>query len=150
MKKSFTLVEILIVVTILGILAAVIMPSIKDYVQQAKESAAKDNLRILRNAIGLYAAQHGGIAPGYPDNDPSKNPSRSYLVIHLIGGKYLNQIPENPFNGFEISHLKIIGNNDPFPDTPTGTASWVYKPATKEIRLDWTGTDSAGVSYYDY
>jgi general secretion pathway protein G len=149
-KKSFTLVEILIVVAILGILAAVTVPSVKNYVQQAKDSAAKDNLRIWRNVIGLYAVRHGGIAPGYSNNDPSQTPNRTWLPIQLMGEKYFNQFPENPFNGYGYSRIKMVGNNDPFPDTPTGNFAWVYKPATKEIRLDWPGTDKDGVSYYDY
>jgi prepilin-type N-terminal cleavage/methylation domain-containing protein len=150
MKKSFTLVELLIVVAILGILAAIILPTLQGHITEAKGSAAKDNLRILRNVIEIYAFRHGGVPPGYPNDDPSQNPNRSWLILQLIGGKYLNQIPENPFNGFGLSHIKIIGNNDPFPDTPTGYATWIYKPATKEIRLDWTGTDKDGVRYYDY
>src|SRR4030042_966448 len=86
MKKSFTLVEILIVVTILGILAAVIMPSVKDYVQQAKESAAKDNLRILRNAIGLYAARNKRSSAGLARNRQRGRPLLRLLVrtgIHV-------------------------------------------------------------------
>jgi len=150
MKKSFTLVEILIVVAILGILAAVTLPTVKDYVEQAREAAAKDNLRILRNVIGVYAAQHGGVAPGYPNNDPSKNPNKTYLLVQLTTGNYLKQLPENPFNGYQFLRIKMVGNSDPFPDTPTGQFAWVYKPATKEIRLDWTGTDTDGISYYDY
>lgn len=150
MKKSFTLVEILIVVAILGILAAVTMPAVKDYAQQAKESAAKDNLRILRNAIGLYAAQHGGIAPGYPNDDPSQTPNRVTLANQLLSGKYFNQLPGNPFNGKAFLQTKMVGNNDPFPDPPTGNFAWIYKPATKEIRLDWPGTDKNGVRCYDY
>ena len=51
MKRAFTLVEILIVVALLGILAAIALPTFQDHIQQARESAAKDNLRILRNAI---------------------------------------------------------------------------------------------------
>ncbi|RKY11715.1 MAG: hypothetical protein DRP65_03460, partial [Planctomycetota bacterium] len=50
MKKAFSLVELLIVVAILGILAAIVVPEFQTYTQQAKEAAAKDNLRILRNA----------------------------------------------------------------------------------------------------
>jgi prepilin-type N-terminal cleavage/methylation domain-containing protein len=149
-KYAFTLVEILIVVAILGILAAITLPKVQDYVQQAKESAAKDNLRIWRNTIGLYAARHGGVAPGYPFNDPSQNPSKTELPLQLIAGKYLTQIPENPFNGYTYPRIQMIGNNDPFPDPPTGNFAWVYKPATKEIRLDWPGTDKDGVRYYDY
>jgi type II secretion system protein G len=149
-RYAFTLVEILIVVAIIGILAAIILPTLQGHIQKAKESAAKDNLRILRNAIELYAAQHNGVSPGYSNNDSSKNPSKTWLPSQLIGGKYLNQIPENPFNGYGYPQIKVVGNNAPFPDTPTGDFAWIYKPATKEIRLDWPGTDSAGVRYYDY
>jgi prepilin-type N-terminal cleavage/methylation domain-containing protein len=150
-KYAFTLVEILIVVAILGILAAITLPKVQDYVQRAKESAAKDNLRILRNTIGLYAARHGGIPPGYPNDDPSNNPVKLELLNQLVlVGKYLNQIPENPFNSYGYTRIQIVGNTTPFPDTPTGNFSWIYKPATKEIRLDWPGTDSAGVAYFDY
>ncbi|MDD5327659.1 MAG: type II secretion system protein [Phycisphaerae bacterium] len=150
MGKSFTLVEILIVVAILGILAAVVLPTLQDHIQQAKESAAKDNLRILRNAIGLYAARHDGVAPGYPNDDPSQTPNRTSLFFQLVGEKYINQFPENSFNGYEFPRIKMVGNDDPFPDTPTGNYGWIYKPAAKEIRLDWPGTDRDGVSYYDY
>lgn len=82
MKKAFTLVEILIVVAILGILAAIVLPQFQSHTQQAKESAAKDNLRILRNAIELYAAQHDGVPPGYPNGDTTASPH--YLCFALL------------------------------------------------------------------
>ncbi len=65
MKKGFTLIEIIIVAALLGILAAIIFPALEGHIQRAKESAAKVDLRILRNAIEYYAAQHKGFAPGY-------------------------------------------------------------------------------------
>jgi general secretion pathway protein G len=150
MKKSFTLVELLIVVAILGILAAIIVPKIQDYTQQARESAAKDNLRILRNTIGLYAARHNGVAPGYPNDNPSQAPNKTQIYTQLITGNYLKQLPANPFNGYEYPRIKLVSNGTTFPDTPTGNFAWVYKPETKEIRIDWPGTDEKGVRYYDY
>ncbi len=150
-KYAFTLVEIIIVVAILGILAAITLPKVQDYMQKAKESTAKDNLRILRNTIGLYAAQHGGVPPGYPDDDPSQTPDKLTLFNQLIvEGKYLNQFPENPFNGYGYPRIRMVLDSDPFPGTPAGNFGWVYKPATKEIRLNSSGTDKDGVSYYDY
>ena len=47
MKKAFTLVETLIVVAILGILTAIALPTFRGHIAEAKESAAKDILRIL-------------------------------------------------------------------------------------------------------
>ena len=79
MKKAFTLVEILIVVTILGILAAIALPTFQGHIIQAKEAAAKDNLRILRNAIELYAAQHNDMPPGYINGD-LENPLNAWFV----------------------------------------------------------------------
>ena len=149
MKNAFTLVETLIVVAILGILAAVVIPAFRDYTTKAKESAAKETLFILRTAIERYAAQHNGVPPGYPANDMTKNPT--YIVFGsqmVFNGHYLSKLTENPFNG-GIS-IRMIHNDQDFPSSPAGTNGWIYKPMTKEIRLDWLGTDSAGISYFDY
>ena len=150
--RGFTLVEILIVVAILGILAAVIIPEYRGYTQKAKESAAKDNLRILREAIERYAVQHNGVGPGYPDDDPTAHhPSRVILYQQLVDpGNYLPHLPKNPFNNSDA--IYTIGNNQEMPDVPLAISScaWLYKPSTKDIRLNWPGTDSTGVRYYDY
>jgi len=58
--------EMLIVVAILGILAALVLPTFQGHIQQAKESAAKDNLRILRNAIGTLRRSAQWRPPGIP------------------------------------------------------------------------------------
>ena len=152
MKKSFTLVEILIVVAILGILAAIVLPTLQGHITEAKESAAKDNLRILRNAIGIYAAQHNGISPGYPNDNPSLTPTYKNFYLQMYGtGKYLSDSPVNPFN--EKDTIKVVFNGEDFPTEPVEPFllyGWVYKPATKTIKLNWLGTDSAGVTYFDY
>lgn len=149
---GFTLTEILIVVAILGILAAVILPTFQSHSQQAKESAAKDNLRILRNTIELYAVRHNDIPPGYHFNKPSlAAPSYIAFWMQVVNtGKYLPEMPENPFNG--KSDLKVVLDSEDFPSQPveTDTYGWLYKPATKTIKLNWPGTDSAGRAYFDY
>jgi prepilin-type N-terminal cleavage/methylation domain-containing protein len=151
MKKSFTLTEILIVVAILGILAAIILPTFQSHSQQAKESAAKDNLRVVRNAIEIYAARNDSVPPGYIDNDASNQALETVFDNQMIAsGKYLPKKPENPFN--DLDAIKVFNNNEDFPSQPveTDTFGWLYKPATKEFRLNWPGTDSAGKTYFDY
>lgn len=151
MKKAFTLVEILIVVAILGILAAIVLPQFQSHTQQAKEAAAKDNLRILRNAIELYAARHNGVPPGYPNEDPSLSPSNHAFAVQMIGkGKYLSEAPTNPFSS--KTTINFVGNDEDFPAEPSGTDlyGWVYQPAAKTVKLNWSGTDSQGKAYFDY
>ena len=124
MNKAFTLVEILIVVAILGILAALTLPIFQDHMTEAKEATAKENLRLLRNGIQIN-------------------------VVSGIEGQYrLSETPENPFNNLKT--FKSIQGGEPFPPEATGNFGWIYNLQTKEIRLDWPGTDKKGIRYYDY
>lgn len=148
MRKAFTLVEILIVVSILGILAAIVLPEFQSHTLQAAEAAAKDNLRILRQQIGLYVVQHDDVAPGYPGNNPALMSMEAYFKLGMIRDNYITDMPDNSFN--DLRTIKMIQNNESMPAAATGEYGWIYKPASRDIRLDWPGSDSDGNSYYDY
>jgi len=64
-NEGFTLVEILIVVIILGILAAIVIPQFTEASNDARESALTSDLQTLRSQIELYKIQHNDMAPGY-------------------------------------------------------------------------------------
>jgi general secretion pathway protein G len=165
-RKGFTLVEILLVVSILGILAAIVLPSFQDNVSQAKESAAKSNLATMRTQIQMYKIQHNGVPPGYVDGaaapiatmqlqltgtttltgqaSPNTAPSAPFNF-----GPYIKKIPENPFNG--LSTIAYVAEATDFSAAVDGTSSgWLYKKETCELALNWTGADSKGVNFYDY
>lgn len=149
MKRGFSLVELMIVVAVLGILAALVVPQFQSHVTEAKQSAARNNLHILRVAIELYAARHDDVPPGYPNDDTTQNPDFATFLLQMTKtGRYLSNIPINPFN--DTKTIGFIGDAEQFPAEATGGFGWVYKPATKAIRLDWPGLDKEGVSYYDY
>jgi len=139
-RRAFTLVEVLIVVAILGILGAIVLPEVQGYTQKAKENAAKDNLRILREAISRYAADHNDIPPGYVEDNSSGSVSAVWFKSQLENG-YLSEIPKNPFN--DSSLIMVYPNNYPIPSTEIGGPGWLYKPATKTIILNTT-------EYMDY
>ncbi len=63
-QRGFTLVELLIVVIILAILAAIVIPQFSSATVDAQESALDSNVNSLRSAIDLYRAQHNGKFPG--------------------------------------------------------------------------------------
>lgn len=152
-RSGFTLVEILIVVAILGILAAITIPAFQGHVLEARESAAKANLQILRNVIEVYAAQHDGIPPGYRNGDPSDAIANTYLTEQLIEtGNYLSDFPKNPFNNYKL--ISLVQNGQDFPTEPTPPEAppfgWIYKAETRNIRLNYEGTDKNGIRYFDY
>jgi type II secretion system protein G len=149
-RFAFTLAEVLIVVAILGILAAFVIPEYRNYVQKARESAAKENLQILRTAIERYAIEHNGVPPGYPLNNPKTNPTQGTFSMHLVNSYYLTSLPKNPFN--DKATLIMIGNNQEFQAEPSNTDiyGWIYKPQTKSIKLNWKGIDLTGKAYFDY
>jgi len=166
--KGFTLVEVLIVVAILGILGSLAYPQFQGYVQQAKEAAAKDNLRVLRNAIGLYAAQHDGVYPGFPFNNSifvanilvlnqqllthsnsTGNTSVSRTTDYPYG-PYLPKIPANPFAQDNADMIGIVQTAQNMPTQASGSTGWIYQPSTGTIKLNQPGTDSEGVSFYSY
>ena len=165
-EKAFTLVEVILVVTILGILAALVLPTFQGHIVKARESTAKDNLRIMRNQIELYKLQHKGVPPGYVNGAPlpesllqlqfimttdeagvvslSTVPSTPYLY-----GPYIKKLPENSYN--KLSNITYVAEATAFSAAVNGTSSgWLYKKETGEIRINWTGTDSEGTAFYDY
>ncbi|MCK4959082.1 MAG: hypothetical protein KAT00_06770, partial [Planctomycetes bacterium] len=101
-----------------------------------------------RQQIEYYAIQHNGVAPGYPGDDPAAVPDSASFVTQMKDGGYISSLPRNPFN--DETSISVLADADAFPAAATGATGWVYQPKTKIIRLNWTGTDSAGVSYYAY
>ena len=149
MKRGFSLVELMIVVAVLGILAAIVVPQFLGYSTQAREAVAKDSLALLRGAIELYTAQHDDVPPGYRDDDVATPPRAIVFYRQLIlENRYLSEMPENPFN--DLTTVKIIGDSEAFPARGLGGFGWVYQPATKTIALDWPGADKKGISYFEY
>src|SRR6478735_9037840 len=63
-RRAFTLVEILIVVVILGILAAIIIPQFANASSDARTTNLRTTLANVRNQIEIFKAQHNETAPG--------------------------------------------------------------------------------------
>jgi type II secretion system protein G len=94
-RKGFTLVEILIVVVILGILAAIVVPQFTNATQDAQAGNIKAQLDTLNNQVELFRARTNGYPEldgdgGWGDID-DEDPS-------MIGGGYIKAAPVNPFN----------------------------------------------------
>src|SRR5437763_7284274 len=98
--SAFTLIEILIVVVILGILAAIVIPRFANASKDAKRAALSSQLNSVRAQIQLYIIEHGDQKP---PNLPLNNWSDLINQTVFQGtnrGPYLPSIPVNPLNGY--------------------------------------------------
>jgi prepilin-type N-terminal cleavage/methylation domain-containing protein len=149
--SAFSLAELLIVVAILGILAALVVPEIQGHTQRAKEAAAKDNLRILREAIERYALDHNGIPPGYQNDNPNSTPHKFYFHVQMVLNKdYLPDYPVNPFS--KVKTIYIVPNEGTITEGMASTVlfGWIYQPSTKTVKINWPGVDSNGIAFFNY
>ena len=81
-QKGFTLVELLVVVAIIGVLAAVAIPKFTGATDEAKVAKIKADMRTIGSAIALYQAKNNGTNP-------------TDLAI-LVTDKYLASEPKDP------------------------------------------------------
>ena len=168
-RGGFTLIEILIVVVILGILAAIVVPELSSASRQAREGVLKDDLRFMREQVTRYMIQHDDDPPGYPaGGDTTAVPSEADFIDQMTRftdrhsnsaaayesntfkyGPYLTKIPENPLSS--KNGILVVANGAPIPapdlNQPYG---WIYKPQTMQFLPNVPGTDLNGQAYTSY
>jgi general secretion pathway protein G len=130
-KHGFTLVEILIVVVILGILAAMVIPVFGQASSDAKTSAVASNLMKLRLQIELYKNHHNGHYPGTGTALFKDAMTKKTDLDGNIGGQYgpyLERIPVNSFTGDNTVRIDTTA-----PGTGTG---WHFNPNTGDFCAD--------------
>jgi general secretion pathway protein G len=140
-RNAFTLIEILIVVVILGILAAIVIPQFTNAADDANESGVKSQLQTLRSQVELYRAQNAGA-------DPASLASSGDWST-MINTGYLTGPPNNPMT-----------SNHAVAATGSTTVGWVWAKAywnhtgtytadaTKPFQL--FAVDAAGAVYDEY
>ena len=111
-RKAFTLVEILIVVVILGILAAIVVPQFTNATQDAQAGNIKAQLDTLNNQIELYKARTNNYPTITELNTDSSNAAFAGKGWGpLIDGGYVKAPPANPFNnGTAVAAAAAAGN----------------------------------------
>ena len=137
-QSGFTLVEILIVVVILGILAAIVIPQFTDASTEAKTSSLVTDLSSVRSQIELYKIQHNDNLPGVPNGTHTASIDFEAAMTgktDIFGetdaagpyGPYLMKIPTNQFVDSDVVTAGVV--SPPLVSTD-GTQGWYFNTAT--------------------
>ncbi len=140
MKKriAFTLVELVVVILILGILAAVAAPRFLNTSATATDNGLKQTLSVVRDAIELYTAENGGQLPGQSSNLDTD------LAPYLRGA-----FPTCPVGQQNANVTYATGQNIAADATPTN--GWKYSTDFGEFIVNSGGATAsdAAVNYDD-
>lgn len=130
---GFTLVEILIVVIILGILAAIVIPQFTEASNDARNSALKSDLQTFRSQIELYKIQHLDALPGdgtatFIEALTGRTDIDGAVAAAGAYGPYLQKIPTNQFNNLNTVDINGTVGDD--------AAGWDFNSTTGQINAD--------------
>ena len=96
-RAGFTLMELIIVVAVIGILATIALPALKDVPRRAAESVLKSNLHIFRDVIDQYHGDKGNYPP---------------TLDALVEAGYLRAIPRDPITKSSDTWLVVYEEID--------------------------------------
>jgi type II secretory pathway pseudopilin PulG len=150
-NRAHTLLEVVILVALLGILAAIAMPRLSRGTKGACGSALGGDLRVLRGAIDRYNVEHGGSYPSVANfadqltlyTDYGGDFQATQDQTHRYG-PYLRRVPPLPV-GLEKGSAVVVKKAE-------AGAGWVYDEDTGEIHANCgpAEADDTGQLYWKY
>jgi len=169
-RAGFSLVELVIVIVILGIIAAIAIPRISSGSKNAGESALRANLATLRSAVDWYYGEHKNNFPGAKSDGANAANTEKAFVNQLIlysdvdggvstakdaahpCGPYLRgSFPTLPV-GLNASKatVTVVPDATPLTATPGDGTGWKYSTGTGQIIANVTETGADNITYDKY
>lgn len=134
-KKGFTLIELMIVVAIIGILAAIAIPRFAQMLERSRDGATKGNLGALRSAVSIYYGDKEGVWP---------------TDLTTAFTSYMNPLP--PAKSTPLGNSTLVTNVAAVPGS--AGSGWAYFTASGSsqgnVYCNSNATDAKGDSFTTY
>jgi general secretion pathway protein G len=132
--QGFTLLELLVVMTIIGILAAIAVPALRDSPQRAREATLKEDLFTMRSVIDQYHGDKGSYPPD---------------LATLVSAGYIRKIPIDPMTKSADTWVTVLEEAPAAPDSgaPADTST---TPGITDIHSGSTDKALDGTLYKDW
>ena len=144
-EKGFTLIELMIVVAIIGILAAIAIPKFAQMLEKAREASTKGNIGALKSAASIYYGDWEGKWPTTLRTDDGDAFSRYMDLIPLIKVSAPNVVDyspdELPNDVYYLTRLQVPGKLG---------YGWAYDSQTGNVYVNSTAQDTKEASYTTY
>ncbi|MCD0461780.1 type II secretion system protein [Roseiconus lacunae] len=125
-RNAFTLIEMVIVILILGVIAAVAAPRMFTTAEQAEINTTRQQLAVMRNAIEMYRAQTGR----YPGDG-----ELATAMEEMLNGPF--PAPSiGSVDGLSGVYYDTTSTAEPVVPAPDSTNGWAYKPHNGSLRLN--------------
>lgn len=131
-RKGFTLVELVVVILVLGIIAAIAAPKMFDTAGDARTNSTIQSLTVIRNAVELHRAQNGA----YPGDAGTEVDFKSDLASFLQG-----PFPKNPLTA-AAGDRSVSVQTTGVALAAGGAQDWKYDNVTGEFIINTTGFDT--------
>ena len=128
-RAGFSLVELVVVILVLGIIAAVATPKMFDTASSARTSGTQQSLSVLRSAIDLYRTQNSAY--------PTAATLKTALATYLRGPFPAPQVGANQNNNV------VVTTQSPITTVVAGGAGWVFNETTGDVAVN----DAAGIAW---
>ena len=138
-SRAFTLVELLIVIVVLAVLAAIVIPKFGDSSARSREASLRSNLTIVRNAVDLFKTDTGAFpaaladlaSPSAPGNGKDKDGGSKAITAGDYKGPYVAETPKDTVSGAALTYSVTAGS-------------------VGKVSSSASGSDSAGVLFSTY